>query len=47
MDFEHLSLDCLEELVYDKTWTQYLTDEIIDVAYYRHLDYVKKKLEAS
>ena len=44
IDFEYLALDCLEEILYQKTWNQYLNDTQIDTNYYEHLDYVKKKL---
>lgn len=46
LDFEHLALDCLEEVLYDKTWKQFIKDEKIDTSYYAHLDYNKKKLFA-
>ncbi|KAL4221385.1 hypothetical protein ACF0H5_019643 [Mactra antiquata] len=44
IDFEYLGLDCLEKVLYEKTWKQYLDDEYIDTGYYKRLDYVKKKL---
>lgn len=44
LDFEYLALDCLEEMIYEKTWSQYMNDEKIDTTYYHYLDYVKKKL---
>lgn len=44
IDFEYLALDCLEEILYEKTWNQYLNDVTVDTTYFEHLDYVKKKL---
>ncbi|XP_060555191.1 N-acetyllactosaminide beta-1,6-N-acetylglucosaminyl-transferase-like [Ruditapes philippinarum] len=44
LDYEFLALDCLEEVMYKKTWDQYVDDIQIDTNYYKRLDYVKKKL---
>ncbi|XP_045214010.2 N-acetyllactosaminide beta-1,6-N-acetylglucosaminyl-transferase-like [Mercenaria mercenaria] len=41
LDFEPTALDCLEELLYDRTWKEYLEDIPIDTSYYSNLDYSK------
>ncbi|XP_053380004.1 N-acetyllactosaminide beta-1,6-N-acetylglucosaminyl-transferase-like [Mercenaria mercenaria] len=46
LNFEHIALDCLEELLYEKTWKEYLEDVSIDTSYYYHLDYAKMQLKA-
>ena len=43
-DYQYLGYDCLEEVLHEKTWQQYLNDEDIDVQWYKHLDYAKYKL---
>ncbi|XP_045214018.2 N-acetyllactosaminide beta-1,6-N-acetylglucosaminyl-transferase-like [Mercenaria mercenaria] len=45
LDFEPIALDCLEELLYERTWKEYLEDISIDTSYYSHLDYAKLQLK--
>ena len=44
LDYQYLGYDCLEEVLHEKTWQQYLDDKDIDVQYYTHLDYLKYKV---
>ncbi|XP_045169948.2 beta-1,3-galactosyl-O-glycosyl-glycoprotein beta-1,6-N-acetylglucosaminyltransferase-like [Mercenaria mercenaria] len=45
LDFEHIALDCLEELLYERTWKEYIEDIPIDTSYYKHLHYAKMQLK--
>ncbi|XP_045158807.2 beta-1,3-galactosyl-O-glycosyl-glycoprotein beta-1,6-N-acetylglucosaminyltransferase-like [Mercenaria mercenaria] len=45
LDFEHIALDCLEELLYERTWKEYIEDIPIDMSYYKHLHYAKMQLK--
>jgi hypothetical protein len=45
LDFEHIALDCLEEVLYEKTWEEYMKDLPVNTSYYRTLDYAKLQLK--
>ncbi|XP_060589516.1 N-acetyllactosaminide beta-1,6-N-acetylglucosaminyl-transferase-like isoform X2 [Ruditapes philippinarum] len=47
LGYEHLALDCLEEVLYELTWKEFVDDIHIDASYYKHLHYVKMQLKSN
>ena len=45
LNYEPVALDCLEEVLHEKTWTEYVNDLPVNTSYYSSLDYAKLQLK--
>ena len=44
-DFEHFTMDCMEELIYNRTRDEFIGTLKFDNSYYRNLSFVKNKVQ--
>ena len=45
IEYEYLALDCLEEILLERTLDQYINHRKIDVGFYENIDQVKYQLK--